>query len=70
MIMVLQPNSPKDNEDDAMFVKKPLGGFSCASCEKSLNNLKANPADFQPWSKLPFKGPYDRLSKVTLTIKI
>ena len=39
MIMALQPNSPKDNEDDAMFVKKPLGGFSCASCEKSLNNL-------------------------------
>lgn len=21
-----------DNEDDAMFTKKPLGGMSCASC--------------------------------------
>lgn len=28
-----------DNEDDAMFTKKPLGGMSCASCEKDIINL-------------------------------
>jgi len=27
------------HEDDAMFAKKPLGGWSCASCEKNLINL-------------------------------
>jgi len=28
-----------ENEDDAMFTKKPLGGMSCASCEKDIINL-------------------------------
>jgi hypothetical protein len=28
-----------ENEDDAMFTKKPLGGMSCASCEKDIVNL-------------------------------
>jgi hypothetical protein len=27
------------HEEDAMFAKKPLGGWSCASCEKNLVNL-------------------------------
>lgn len=27
------------NEEDAMFTKKPLGGLSCASCEKNIQNL-------------------------------
>lgn len=32
-------SSPGENEDDAMFTKKPLGGMSCASCEKDIINL-------------------------------
>ena len=28
-----------EHEDDAMFTKKPLGGMSCASCEKGIENL-------------------------------
>ena len=33
-------NKPKrDDEDDAMFTKKPLGGWSCASCERNIINL-------------------------------
>jgi hypothetical protein len=30
----------RENEDDAMFTKKPLGGVSCASCEKNIVNLE------------------------------
>ena len=52
------------SDDEAMFAKKPLGGWSCASCEKGLNNLHGHIADYQPWSKLPFKEPHERLSKV------
>lgn len=33
------------NEDEAMFSKKPLGGISCASCEKDLVNLYGRQAD-------------------------
>lgn len=27
------------SEEDAMFTKKPLGGNSCASCERNITNL-------------------------------
>ena len=33
-------NQGGENEDDAMFTKKPLGGMSCASCEKNIVNLQ------------------------------
>jgi hypothetical protein len=32
------PERNNGQEDDAMFQKKPLGGWSCASCEKGLNH--------------------------------
>ena len=38
-----------ENEDDAMFTKKPLGGMSCASCEKDVINLYGKKVDFLPW---------------------
>ena len=53
-----------DNEDDAMFSKKPLGGFSCASCEKDLINLYGKKVEFLPWSKLPFRDPAERIARV------
>ena len=31
--------SMAEETDDAMLSKKPLGGYSCASCEKSLRNI-------------------------------
>ena len=36
-VFMQKQNSP--DEENAMFSKKPLGGFSCASCEKNLINL-------------------------------
>lgn len=36
----------RENEEDAMFSKKPLGGFSCASCERNLTNLQGHMADY------------------------
>ena len=47
-----------------MFTKKPLGGFSCASCEKNIVNLEGVQAEFLPWKRLPFKESNDRISKV------
>lgn len=55
------------HEEDAMFAKRPLGGWSCASCEKGLINLEGRAADFLPWSKLPFRDPSERLSRVQIT---
>lgn len=56
------------SDEEAMFAKKPLGGWSCASCEKNLINLHGQIADYQPWSKLPFKDPHERLSKVRISL--
>ncbi len=41
-------NSPGRNEteEDAMFTKKPLGGISCASCERGITNLEGKMAEF------------------------
>jgi hypothetical protein len=46
-----------------MFSKKPLGGISCASCEKNLVNLEGLQADFLPWRRLPFKDNNERIAK-------
>lgn len=51
-------------DEDAMFSKKPLGGFSCASCEKDLVNLYGRKVEFMPWSKLPFRDPSERIARV------
>ena len=56
-----------EHEEDAMFTKKPLGGMSCASCEKDLVNLQGKKADYMPWSKFPFRDPSDRIARVSLS---
>ena len=51
-------------EEDAMFAKRPLIGWSCASCDKDIVNLSGRPAEFYPWMKLPARDPTDRISRV------
>lgn len=55
-------NNP--NEDDAMFSKKPLGGNSCASCEKNLINLNGKPPEFYNWNRFPPRDPSERMARV------
>lgn len=52
------------DEDDAMFSKKPLGGFSCASCEKNLINLNSRPPEHYSWNKFPLRDPAERIARV------
>ena len=33
------PRMPRGESEIAMLSKKPLGGWSCASCEKDLTNI-------------------------------
>ena len=51
-------------EEEVMFAKKPLGGWSCASCEKDIVNMYGNKADYYPWMKLPVRDANERISKV------
>ena len=43
----------KEHKSESWLIaKKPLGGFSCASCESYLGELK-NTKEFTPWSRYP-----------------
>lgn len=63
LLLQMKQNHSKGDEEDAMFTKKPLGGTSCASCERNITNLSGLMADFQPWKKLPFRELNDRIAK-------
>ena len=54
----------QDNEDDAMFTKKPLGGTSCASCAKDVIDMYGKRVEYMPWGRLPFRDPSDRIARV------
>ena len=53
----------KAEGDDAMLARKPLGGWSCASCEKKLDTLTGKVAMHATWSKLPLRDPAERILK-------
>lgn len=58
-------SNERASEEDAMFTKKPLGGNSCASCERNITNLYGHIAEYQAWKKLPFREPGERIARVT-----
>ena len=41
-----------DKADSWLIAKKPLGGYSCASCEAYLGELKKS-QEYMPWNKYP-----------------
>lgn len=60
------PEKVKLEGDDAMIAKKPLGGWSCASCEKKLESLTGRLAGHSPWKKLPIRDTSERMLKAGL----
>lgn len=61
-VFMQKQNSP--DEENAMFSKKPLGGFSCASCEKNLINLQNKPPEYFNWNRFPTRDPQERIAKL------
>jgi hypothetical protein len=57
-----------DNGENAMLAKKPLGGWSCASCQKDLINIEGLKVQYHPWAKLPQRNPAERIAKVCILI--
>jgi len=49
-------------DEGGLFTKKPLGGLSCASCDKQLASVSPLPSgQFSNWKKMPARDPLDRL---------
>lgn len=62
-LLMNQDGTARKGEDDAMFAKKPLGGWSCASCARDLVNLQGIQAEWVPWRQWPFRDPNERVAK-------
>ena len=41
-----------DKGDNWLIAKKPINGYTCASCEQYLGDLHDN-NQFVPWNKIP-----------------
>lgn len=52
-----------DKGDNWLLAKKPLEGFSCASCEAYIGDLKEN-NEHIPWNKYPMRDPSDKLYRM------
>ena len=50
--------------ENAILAKKPLGGWSCASCENKLSNMIPYNQEHQAWNRMPYRDPNERMAKV------
>lgn len=63
MVKNLESGKMKPEGDDAMLARKPLEGWSCASCEKKLESLTGRIPSHSPWRKLPLRDASERMLK-------
>ena len=45
----------EQDKENWLIAKKPMGGYSCASCESFLGDLKSEKNKFVHWNKMPFR---------------
>jgi chromosome segregation ATPase len=66
MLEDMLAKGPGETCENAMLIKKPLGGWSCASCEKDLVNLETFKAPYMSWAKMPKRDAMERIAKVRI----
>ena len=52
-----------DKGDNWLLAKKPLDGFTCASCEAYIGDLKEN-NEYISWNKYPMRDPNEKLYRM------
>ena len=45
----------EQDKENWLIAKKPIGGYSCASCESFLGELKSEKNKYIHWNKMPFR---------------
>lgn len=55
-----------DKGDSWLIAKKPIGGYSCASCENYIGDLTEK-NEFMAWNKVPGKETFDRTYRVSIS---
>lgn len=61
--MMIAAKTDRPEEESGMFTKKYVGPVNCASCEKGVVNLLAQPVDYHVWKRLPFREPSERIAR-------
>lgn len=52
-----------DKGDSWLLAKKPIGGFTCASCEAYIGELK-DKEEYLAWNKYPVREPQDKAYRI------
>ena len=53
----------QDKGDNWLIAKKPIGGYTCASCEAYIGDLKDR-EDYLAWNKYPMREPQDKAYRI------
>lgn len=62
--LINKKNNEHDHDAESwLLAKKPLQGFSCASCEAYIGDLKS-PDQYIPWNKYPLRDPNDKAYRI------
>ena len=62
-ILEMLNNKKDENGENWLLAKKPLKGFTCASCEAYIGELKDN-GQYIPWNRYPLRDPNDKIYKI------
>ena len=49
-----------------LLAKKPVDGYTCASCENFIGDLNDKSHDYKPWEKYPVRNTSEKAFKVII----
>ena len=67
ILYLLKKRNEQNMEGDAnnwLLAKKPINGYSCASCESYIGDLSSDIKKYIPWNRLPVKEQSDGLYRM------
>ena len=67
ILFLLKKRNEQSNDGDAnnwLLAKKPINGYSCASCESYLGDLSNDIKKYIPWNRLPLRESSDNLYRM------
>ena len=67
IIFLLKKRNEQNVDGDAnnwLLAKKPINGYSCASCESYLGDLSNDIKKYVPWNRLPLRESNDNLYRI------
>ena len=66
ILNVLKRKTEQNQEGDGnwLLAKKPINGYSCASCESYIGELNNNIKKYIPWNRLPYKDSGENMYRM------